>query len=509
MGRRVTRFLRDQPLVVGADFGIPDRINFSATSAGDTQAARKARVDRARWRATRLEKQVDRSRHARNHDYREMEREVPELRNSKTVLVDFAFGGNLDAIDRDTSGVEILYTPGAREEVKRTNNETFSLLQLGQMLPASLDEAIQLGDSFTELIYKPNQLVAQKPLVPAEDCIIHWDEYTRLEGYTFHAHGSGQTFLPWQVAHLALDQKRGYKYGESNWLAARKLWRAEQAALDVLGILTLLRAAARKSVAYAVPDNIPEDEVFDFVQDMAQGGWSEEIFDSDGQMFRRIASLLELDDIIYPYRASANPPTFHDEPPANLEQMVQTLKYYQERYFVATGVPAGLAGMERNVNARSTLEHQGLFFVRKVKNLQRQVARFTVEILAKGLIAKGIVPKPDEFIVKMPRVSTFDEKVAATADRIKAQTIKLLHIDGGLDLAWVLQFALSLDEDEAYAAAERAHGDSPLGTTGTGTGRPSQEELQKALASDPDFAAWLSKAKRWMGSAVPDVTESS
>ncbi len=503
VGKRLMRLVRNNPTIVGGDIGVPE-VNFDHTSAGDAPQMRQIRIQQATSRAVRLNHGAfDNTRQRINHDYRAMEREVPELRNSKAVLVDFAFGGDSDATDREDAGVEVIYAPSARPLVKQVNAETQRMLKFNVFLPGVLDEGIQLGNSFSELVYKagrPHKLVGQKPLVPSEDAHVHWDEYCNLVGYTFRNRQAGtpvQVLLPWQVAHLAIDRKRGYLYGDSNWLAARKIWRQEQAGMDVLGILTILRAAARKSVAYAVPDNIPEDDVWDFIQKMAQGGWSEDLLDADGMMIRQIVSLLELEDIIYPYRASANPPTFHDEKPADLEQLKSTLEYYQERYFVATGVPAGLAGMERNVNARSTLEHQGLFFVRKVRSLQRQLARFTVEVLVKGLLARGIVPQLGEFTVKMPRVSTFDAKVDATTDRIKAQTIKLLHTEGGLDLAWVLEFALNIDEEDAQRMAARAGAQ--------GTQRPDAEEIAEALKSTAEGRKMWAQARAYAGEIVPDV----
>lgn len=496
LGRRFRTFVRTNPQVVAADLGIPDAVRMEGTSAGDSAAIRRARISRAQGTAQMLNRGAfDKTRRRENQDYRTMEREVPELANSNVVLVDFAFGGDAAQIDLETAGIEIIYS-NARQEVIDTNADTARQLQFGQILPQILTEALRDGDSFTELIYRPGQLIAQKPLVPAEDAHVHWDEFARLAFYTFKNPGmEPQGFLPWQVAHLALDRKRGFRYGVSNWASARKIWRSEQAAMDVMGILTLMRAAARKSVTMAVPANTPAHEIWDHVNKMAQGGWSEELFDQDGFMHKRIAALLELDDIVYPYYAGSDPPSFHDEPAADLSQLREVLQYYQERYFVATGVPAGLAGLERNVNARSTLEHQGLFFVRKVKSLQRQIARLVMEILVKGLIAKGIMPRAGEFTVKMPTVSTFDEKVAATTNRIKAQTIKLLHVEGGMDLAWVLQFALHLDEDDAKAQAKAA-GAEPGGE------QPTEQEIAERLEK-----AGIPQAEKWLSAVAEDVLE--
>jgi hypothetical protein len=93
-----------------------------------------------------------------------MEREVPELRNSKAVLVDFAFGGDSDATDREDAGVEVIYAPSARPLVKQVNAETQRMLKFNVFLPGVLDEGIQLGNSFSELVYKagrPHKLVGR------------------------------------------------------------------------------------------------------------------------------------------------------------------------------------------------------------------------------------------------------------------------------------------------------------------------------------------------------------
>ena len=69
------------------------------------------------------------------------------------------------------------------------------------------------------------------------------------------------------------------------------------------------------------------------------------------------------------------------------------LRYLQERYFIAAGVPAALCGYERNVNSRATLEQQGLQFVRTVHRKQQEVAALVEETLLRAMAAAGLTPE--------------------------------------------------------------------------------------------------------------------
>ena len=110
---------------------------------------------------------------------------------------------------------------------------------------------------------------------------------------------------------------------------------------------------------------------------------------------------------------------------------------------MVTGVPAGLAGMERNINARSTLEQQGLHFVRAIKKRQTEIENMLYELFALSLLARGVQPTRGMFEINMPRVASFDAKMRAETAKIYAETAVVLQ-SLGLPMAFVLKKALNL-----------------------------------------------------------------
>lgn len=409
-------------------------------------------VDRARSTMSSLFDAQHTERVAKVGDFREMGREVPELKRSLGVKVDFVFGGPSEDGRETHGGMRVETADGAAAEVRDLVAETDNNIQTPRLMRAKYREAVQLGDSATELVWANDRLVWVKPLL-CERFDVKWDEWGRLTGYAVRASNStvgGTTPLkPWQALHFAYDKGRGCKYGTSNWETARRIWRAADTLEDVLSILTLLKAGNRKSVAYPVPDSLTPEQLKVWTRELKGANERPTFFDSGGKLRRRLAALLELDDIVYPYRTSAKAPSFHNEPTPEILPLLDLLKFQQERYFVATGVPAALAGVDRNVNARATLEQQGLHFVATTRMDQQEVADNTLFLFYVALLVAGIRPNKGDVIVRMPRVSAFDDMLRAQVQQLRAQTAKVLGIDVGLDMRWVLETVLGVSEEEA------------------------------------------------------------
>jgi hypothetical protein len=448
------RLFRGSPEIIAAEYGGRRDIAWSKTTAGDTQAERKARRARGRLRNT-AQPSFDLSRRKRYSDYREMLDEVPELATALQVLTDFVFGGGSDSVRLEFSDEA---TSGSRDIMKSAWRDIGG----SAFFVEAFREGTCLGDSFTELIYSKAGLIAERPL-DAALTEVKTNSFSQVEsfcvlppgGSASQGRGSGFSLTPLQVLHYAPDKQRGHRYGRSMWSSARKLWRQSEATEDVMSLLSILQASARKSVAYPLPSNIRPDQVDEFLSSLKGESWSSQVFDRDGKMRRRITSLLAMDDLVYPYREGSEPPTFHNEPPADLTQLTEVLRYLQERYFIAAGVPAALCGYERNVNSRATLEQQGLQFVRTVQRKQQEVAQMVTSVMLRAQAAAGLHPKMD-FTVSMPSVSTFDEKLRAEVNRINAETAKILGVDVGINMRYVLSDTLGLSDDEVNMVLESA-----------------------------------------------------
>lgn len=383
-------------------------------------------------------------------DFREMGRDVAELKRSLRVKRDFVFGGPSESGDKSHGGMEITVRDGADDGVRGIVRETSAAINPQRLMLGKYTEAAQLGDSPTELVFVDKRLVWTKPILPERFDVV-WDAYGRLSHYRVRAGTTGVEgtvrLEPFQMLHFAYDRQRGHKYGTSNWETARRIWRSMESIEDILGILALLKAGNRKSVAYPVPDSTTPNQLPAWRA--ALKGDRPQFFGADGKQRRRLAALLELDDLIYPYRMSGKPPLFHNEAAPDLGPLRELWQLWQERYFVATGTPAALCGIERNVNARATLEQQGLHFVTTSRQEQQEVADYTLLLFYVVLLVAGRRPQAGDIVVRMPRVSAFDDLLRAQVQKLRAETVKLLGIDVGLPMLWILKTVLGIPEDEA------------------------------------------------------------
>lgn len=455
--KRASGLVRGKDEIISAELGIGS-VDYEKTSLADSRALRKARTANSRSRLVRDFK--DDRRDKRYKDLREMADEVPELTTSLDVLSHFVFSGDTGVGSKgDADGPSIVFSDSIDPKARSVVETAFSQLRLPSLMYDVFREGMHLGDSFSELVYTKDRMISHQYLKP-DTTDVSWDAYGRLYGYNCSIGGSkGGSYgvgrsssvglNPWQVIHYAPDRPRGFKYGRSNWHAARKLWRISQSTLDVTAVLAILRASSRKTVSLPVPAGIKEDEINDWIDKLRGGSWRDEFFDKEGMLHHRIASALELEDTVYPYRAGTDKPNFHNEPSADLDQLVNFQKFLQESYFVATGVPAALCGLERNVNARSTLEQQGQQFVHTVTRRQSEISSLARDVLERACLAAGFVVAPGDFKFEMPDVSAFDQRMRAEVWKLRSETASKLINEVQMDENWVFRNILRMTPSEA------------------------------------------------------------
>ncbi len=449
--------------VISAELGL-SQLDYGKTSLGDGSARR---FQAAKSRSSMIKDFHDQRRDRRYRDLREMSDEVPELATSLDVLSHFVFSGDtgLGSDGADNSQPRMVFSDAMPQEQVDVLSKAAEVIGLNNLLYEIFREGMHLGDSFTEMVFTKDRLVAQQYLKPDNTDVV-WDKYGRLSAYktktatqgraSFGNRAASTVLAPWQVVHYAPDRPRGHKYGRSNWHSARKLWRISQSTLDVTAVLAILRASSRKTVSLPVPAGIKEDEIHSWIERLKTNAWRDEFFDKDGYLHHRIASLLELDDTIYPYRAGTERPDFHNEPSADLDSLVKFQQFLQESYFVATGVPAALCGLERNINARSTLEQQGQQFVHTVSKRQAEVAALAKDILVRAGLAAGFLPDTRLFEYRMPDVSAFDQRMRAEVWKIRADTAAVLSTGVDVDSAWVKRNILRMTDEQSAVSVDPA-----------------------------------------------------
>lgn len=460
--KRAASALSGSEYVVSADLGL-SQIDLSKTSLGDGSAKR---FQKAKSRSSMIKDVRDQRRDRRYRDLREMSDEVPELSTSLDVLSHFVFSGDtgFGTDGSDQSQPRLVFSDGMPSDQVDIISAAADSLNLNSLLYETFREGMHLGDSFTELVFTKDRMVGQQYLKPDNTDVV-WDQYGRLRAFKTRTDSAGgismgsrrnssTVLAPWQVIHYSPDRPRGHKYGRSNWHSARKLWRISQSTLDVTAVLAILRASSRKTVSLPVPAGIKEDEIHSWIEKLKTNAWRDEFFDKDGYLHHRIASLLELDDTIYPYRAGTEKPNFHNEPSADLDSLVNFQQFLQESYFVATGVPAALCGLERNVNARSTLEQQGQQFVHTVTKRQAEVSALAKDILVRAALAAGFLPDTKLFDYRMPDVSAFDQRMRAEVWKIRAETASILTTSVDVDQSWIRRNILRMTDEQSAQVSD-------------------------------------------------------
>lgn len=457
----------------------PGPIASGNTTGRDPRSARSARAQgladslgQNPWEQSRLQ---------RCRDYREIVEEVPELSRALEVYVDLIFGDSERTF-------EIVYADETRPEVMRVIDETTRSLMLQREIKKIIHEGLWLGDSFTELIYadEPLRLVGERAWRPELVRVIQGPDGF-LDGYEIRAdtRNEAERLIPFQMVHYAPSSVRGARYGRSLFHSARYLRRHHDVFSDVMAMLCLKKASGDTFFLWPMPDNLDEQAVQDSIRELQNSVDTETFFEADGTLRRRAAAQLDTVPKTLPYRVMVDEqgqvagdvkPTVVETKPADLKQMVEVLEYLQDRFFIATGVPKALVGLERDVNARATLEVQGLHFAISVRARQREAAEILVDIFTRALLVEGVTPIEGEYIIRMPETSAFDEQIKAVVFREKASGV-LSMVQAGVPLRQALAEGFGYDDETLDEIAEAVG-------TGNVTSTAISAAIERAAASD-------------------------
>jgi len=446
----VTRLLGAKPPRVAAvQMGRGIRTPIERTTGATPEARRRARADGL---SSLLYDPYESGRAQRYVDVAEMADEVPELDRALTVKRDFVFGGGVDRQDMAT--YDLGFGASARPEVRRIVEEAESALDLHRLVPEIWHEGHWKGDSGTELLYDDDGMAGERYIPPQEFRVEEEDGYVARYWHTPSSFGSDARQLhPFQFLHFAPNKRRGSRYGRSDWASARGVRRSHEAVESVLVMLALRRMVGDERIFWPFGSQVTPDKMWAYVRDL-QAEMEDFYFDTTGELKKRVAAQMETVPRIFPinmpHDGAPLMPTVTHSPPANLEQGLKVVQHFQERFFIASGVPAALVGLERNVNARGTLVEQGIHFAITVRQGQKEAAAILVDILTRACLAAGVVPRPDEFAVAMFPPSQLDERMRAETAEIRSRAVKSL-VESGVPLRNALTEAYAMSEEKADA----------------------------------------------------------
>lgn len=436
ISRRVSTLLGAKPPRTAAVQVRPSgTTDMRKTSGGDVGRHRQISRLADLFNADRVAK----SRRDKIIEYREMLDEVVEFARAAEVITDFAYGSR-----EDGHGFEPSFPKGARPEVIETATAAWTDLGLLDWGRSSLYEAITLGDSVTRLLFERNGRLAGECSIPPEQFEIRIDRDTKtIDHYRWIGqHGARSEALllaPFEVIHYAHDKRRGEFYGRSIFSAARGLRRRHEVVDDILAMLALRKASGDVYWLWPFGSKTSTDVVDNWINEALDRSSMTEIFDDGGSLRKRVAQQVETAPKVVPYRVLEDYPELSMKPspvqvePPNLKQLVELLDHQQGRMFVASGVPKALAGLEKDVNSRATLEQQGVHFAMTVGAKQDAIGRLKTDIMIRACLSSGIVPKDGEIGVRSPKVSAFDEAIRAEVSKERALATEY-YVKSGMSL---------------------------------------------------------------------------
>lgn len=448
---RVERLLATKPTRVAAvNVGRGPRVPIDQTSGADPGRRR----NRGAAAASMLWDPYEQTRPQRYVDFREMAEEVPELDRGLLVKRDFVFA----SASQGEHTHELTFGARCRPDLQRVLEQARQDLP-SDWAPEVYEEGHRLGDSATELLLTDRGIVGQRYIAPEEMRVEEEDGVLARYWYTPLASGTeGRPLHPFQVLHFAPNKRRGSRYGRSDWAAARGLRRMEEAIQSVLIMLALKKATGSERIFWPFVQGTSQDSMWQHIREV-EAELEEFHFDYSGELKKRIAAQLETIPKFIPYlfdrEGKVPAPQLVESQAADLVQLLQVIQHFQERYFIVTGTPAALVGMERNVNARSTLVEQGVHFALTVRRDQWDMVKLLTDYYTRCALAAGIVPVEDEFAVSMLPPSSLDEARRAETTKIRSEATANL-VTAGVPLRDALVEAFGLSEQRADEIAEAA-----------------------------------------------------
>lgn len=451
--RRIVKIAVGAPVVVAADLGFASGPDLEDTSIGDSpEAAKRARLERLN-KSLWAEEQ-DAGRRRRYADYEELY-VTPEVRQILRLICAFVFGGDTRTGTLAAKPFDVEFAEGTPDAVKEGINQAVMRMRLGTAIPQQVQSGLLKGDAFGEVVLSLVSVVGLRPRA-ASAVTVKWDVAGRLLGYmvrpddeTASTTRSAVYVTPLQMVHYAPHQRWGHMYGESLFYGLNSVGRQYNSVVDVIHVLAILASTSRRTATLEVPTGWTETQIGKWVKKLQAWNADSGFFDQSGTMQKRIATMLDFSDKIWPYRKGTSAPDFSYEPAAEFSQLLDVAKFDQGRFYLGTGFPKALAGLlddASGLGGAAALTSADLALARLLRGYQQDAARLVLEYVIRAALVAEIPLDPEAICVRMPPLANFNEKLVAETLKLRADAA--VELAGVVPMRWVLQHVLRVPEQE-------------------------------------------------------------
>ena len=398
-------------------------------------------------------------------DAEEMDATVDEVSAALDVLAD----NSVNAEDGTQGAFWIDFQKGTAA-TKKLIEDTITRTKWREKAYSVARDTLLYGDTFLQYVLSKDLRIVRLMYMPPETMQRNEDDYGLLmEGIdpgesAFEQYEPGTSnriawWYPWQIEHLRWNRSGSRKYGRSLLYTARTPWKKWQAMEEALVINWLTRAFARLLFILDVTGKTPKESEA-YIKKFAQSLTTRQI--SSGTQGDETLSVVK---DIYIGR------TMHEMGGKAYEGMTDVkvldtsntgfmnltaIEYYQNKVLTSLRVPKAHIGLERDVNAKATLQQQDRRFARVLRRIQQLLSEAIAHTIDLQLALQGIDPAKIAYRIMWPSPSWEDllDESAAVKNFTEADTQLL---DRGLvDRRYVQSRHLRMSDSEiARADAER------------------------------------------------------
>jgi hypothetical protein len=353
---------------------------------------------------------------------------------------------------------------------KKVCEEIENKLDLHNMIWRYAYEMIAYGDLFCENICDVNGPLYLK-MLPRNtiSLMVGPDGRIPIVDAYIQGDGTGRTekFDLWEIMHLNAGQLSSNQviitgidpYGANFALlkGARRSFKQLRMAMDSVLVRRVSRAPMRFKYSFDTGPLNPE-QAWDYVLRRKAEMKKNRFVDENGKLILDYNPMLEEDDFwIYKSETLKNTDVEvlqGDSAVSDIADIDLLLKLF----LGDLDTPKPLLGFEEGTQTRATLSGLDIQFARTVRRWQQALSAGLRLPFYTGLMLKKINPQDVQLSLRFPPIGTADEIFLMEADKLRADVTKMLAIDVGLDITWVLKRMFKLPDDEIAKIIENGTG---------------------------------------------------
>jgi len=405
----------------------------------------------------------------------EIDDTMPEGSRAMDILADNA----VNAEHGTGVSFEIRFDEGPKVSVAKQKiiTDLIKRTDLQNQIYAIARDALKYGDCFEEIVLDKNHLITRlfyldpKSMRRNEDDQGNLRDGTKQYDAAFEQYEIGSTrrvawFYPYQIIHLRWNHSRGQKYGRPSLRSARYPYKKLRAMEEALVINWLTRAFARlvfKLDTTGLSDKEAAGKLTGFKQSLSRRDVAVGV-----QGFER---LTVAKDIVMgakrvlrggKWEESLDDVSILDTSNTGFWN-ITAVEYWRNKFITATGVPKAHLGLEKEINAKATLQWQDQRFARMVRRVQMVMSGFIRQLIDLQLTMLGIGDV--EYVISWPEPSVIDDREKAEMDRAYAQASDTLIKNKIASPEWIAInfFHMTPAQIKASELWFKAHPEEPQG----------------------------------------------